>query len=373
MTPADDGSRRDGAMLHETGPRATANLEFGLGPRLAPGEDGRSQERHATRLSDLRVAVLIPCFNEASTVATVIAGFRTHLPGATIIVGDNASDDGTAAAARQAGADVLREARRGKGNVVRRMFADVEGDVYLMVDGDATYDPSVAPWMIQILVEDGCDLVNAARKPVATSAFRPGHRFGNWLLTRLVGLMFGTATSDLLTGYKAFSRRFVKTFPAWSSGFEIETEIMIHALEQRLPVYEIEAPYRERPAGSESKLRTLQDGFRILRLVDHLVRNEHPFAFFTTLAALLVSAALLLGIPVVAHYLATGLVPRLPTAVLAASLFLCAVMSFLSGVVLDGVARMHRETKRLLYLSYRPPGNERSPGSWEGGKPDRQS
>lgn len=364
MAPT-DVSRSDSPIAQQSDRAATPNLEFDLRSQLAPSMDPNAQGRDATKRSGLRVAVLIPCFNEASTVATVIAGFRTHLPAANIIVGDNGSDDETGAVARQAGAAVLREARRGKGNVVRRMFADVEADVYLMVDGDATYDPAVAPWMIQILTEDGCDLVNAARRPIATSAFRPGHRFGNWLLTRLVGLVFGTATSDLLSGYKVFSRRFVKTFPAWSSGFEIETEIMIHALEQRLPVREIEAPYRQRPLGSVSKLRTLQDGFRILRLVDHLVRNEHPFAFFATLAAFLASAALGLGIPVVTHYLVTGLVPRLPTAVLAASLFLCAVMSFLSGVVLDGIARMHRETKRLLYLSYRADTGEGSSGSWE--------
>lgn len=365
MKPADEASRTEGTMASTPGHGATVSLELGLRPELAPSVDSYAQERHAAKRPGLRVAVLIPCFNEASTVASVIAGFRTHLPAASIIVGDNNSDDGTAVIARQAGAQVIGEMRRGKGNLVRRMFADVEADVYLMVDGDATYDPSVAPRIIQILVEDGCDLVNAARAPIGSSAFRPGHRFGNWLLTRLVGLVFGTVTSDLLSGYKAFSRRFVKTFPARSSGFEIETEIMIHALEQRLPVREIEAPYRERPVGSVSKLRTLQDGFRILRLVDHLVRNEHPFAFFATLAALLAATALALGVPVVTYYLATGLVPRLPTAVLAASLFLCAAMSFLSGVVLDGVARMHRETKRLLYLSYRPEAGERVLSSWE--------
>ena len=354
MTPADGPSRTDGAITRPSGRGATVNVELPLRPEHAASIDPYAQERHAPKWPGLRVAVLIPCFNEASTVASVISGFRAHLPVASIIVGDNNSDDGTATVASRAGAEVIAEMRRGKGNMVRRMLADVEADVYLIVDGDATYDPSVAPLMIQILVEDGCDLVNAARAAIASSAFRPAHRFGNWLFTRLVGLVFGTATSDLLSGYKAFSRRFVKTFPAWSSGFEIDTEIMIHALEQRLPVREIVAPYRERPVGSSSKLRTLQDGFRILRFVDHLLRNDHPFAFFATLAGLLAVAALALGAPVVTHYLATGLVPRLPTAVLAASLFLCAAMSFLSGIVLDGVARVHRETKRLLYLSYRP-------------------
>ena len=246
-----------------------------------------------------RIAILIPCFNEAPTIESVITAFRTHLPEAEIFVGDNNSDDDTAAIARRAGAFVVHEERQGKGNVMRRMFADIDADFYVMVDGDATYDPSAAPRMIRMLAEGRYDLVNAARRATGSASFRSGRRLGNWLLTGLVGLLFGAITADMLSGYKAFSRRVVKTFPALSSGFEIETEIMIHALELRLPVHEIDAPYGKRPNDSVSKLRTFRDGLRILRLVDHLVRQERPFAFFTFLSALMVVASLWLGLPVV--------------------------------------------------------------------------
>ena len=231
------------------------------------------------------IAILIPCFNEAPTIEAVISGFRVYLPEAKIFVCDNNSDDDTAAIARRAGADVIREERPGKGNAMRRMFADIDADLYLMVDGDATYDPSVASCIIRMLVGGQYDLVNVARRPTGSASFRSGHRFGNWLFAALVGLVFGTsAINDMLSGYKGFSRRFVKTFPALSSGFEIETEIMIHALELRLPIYEIEAAYGERPNHSPSKLRTLRDGLRILRLVGFFVRQERPFAFFTSLS-----------------------------------------------------------------------------------------
>ncbi len=284
----------------------------------------------------------------------MITAFRAHLPEAEIFVGDNNSDDDTAAIARRAGAFVVHEERQGKGNVMRRMFADIDADFYVMVDGDATYDPSVAPRMIRMLAEGRYDLVNAARRAAGSASFRSGRRFGNWLLTGLVGLLFGAITADMLSGYKAFSRRFVKTFPALSSGFEIETEIMIHTLELRLPVHEIEALYGKRPDDSVSKLRTFRDGFRILRLVDHLVRQERPFAFFTFLSALMVAASLWLGLPVVIDFFATGPVPRLPTAVLAATLSLCAVVSFFSGIILDAIAQTRREMKRLNYLSLPP-------------------
>jgi len=302
-----------------------------------------------------RVAILIPCFNEAATIEGVIAGFRAHLPQAEIFVCDNNSDDGTGAVAARAGAQVLHEARQGKGNVMRRMFADIAADVYLMVDGDATYEPAVAPAMIRMLLEGRYDLVNATRRATGSGSFPAGHRFGNWLLTGLVGLVFGIVTSDILSGYKALSRRFVKTFPALSSGFEIETEIMIHALELRLAVGEIEAPYGQRPKRSASKLRTFRDGFRILRLIGFLIRQEHPFAVFASLSALLVAVSLWLGLPVVREFLATGLVPRLPTAVLAATLFLSAVVSFVAGIILDGITETRRELKRLAYLSFPPP------------------
>jgi len=297
------------------------------------------------------IAILIPCLNEAPTIEMVIAGFQAHLPEAQIFVGDNNSDDDTAAIALRAGANLVREERRGKGNIMRRLFADIDADFYVMVDGDGTYDPAVAPRMIRLLREGGYDLVNAARKPMGLDSFRGTHRFGNWLLTGLVGLVFRTATTDMLSGYKAFSRRFVKTFPALSCGFEIETEIMIHAAELRLPFHEIEAPYGKRPADSMSKLRTFRDGFRILRLVDHFVRQEHPFGFFSTLSALLIVISLWLGVPVVIHFFETGLVPRFPTAILAASLALCAVVSFFTGITLDAITQARREFKRLSYLS----------------------
>jgi glycosyltransferase involved in cell wall biosynthesis len=297
------------------------------------------------------IAILIPCLNEAPTIEAVITGFQTHLPEAQIFVGDNNSEDDTAAIARRAGAILVREERRGKGNIMRRLFADIDADFYVMVDGDGTYDPSAAPRMIRLMEEGGYDLVNVVRKPIRSDSFRGDRRFGNWLLTGLVGLIFGTATADMLSGYKAFSRRFVKTFPALSCGFEIETEIMIHAAELRLPYHEIEAPYGKRPVDSVSKLRTFQDGFRILRLVDHFVRQEHPFGFFSTLSALLIAISLSLGVPVVIHFFETGLVPRFPTAILAASLALCAVVSFFTGIILDAIAQARREFKRLSYLS----------------------
>jgi glycosyltransferase involved in cell wall biosynthesis len=303
--------------------------------------------------SSCSIAILIPCLNEAATIERVIKDFRNQLPKAEIVVCDNNSQDDTATIACRAGASVIHEAQRGKGNVIRRMFADIDADLYLMVDGDATYDCSVAPRMVALLKE-GYDLVNVARKPTAPDSFRGGHRFGNRALTALVGFIFGTAVVDALSGYKAFSRRLIKTFPALSSGFEIETEILIHALELRVPICEIAAEYRKRPHDSPSKLRTFRDAFRILRLIGFFVRHERPIAFFSSLSALLVAASLWLGLPVVADYFATGLVPRLPTAVLAASLIVCAVVSFFSGVILDAITQTRREIKRLNYLSIPP-------------------
>jgi glycosyltransferase involved in cell wall biosynthesis len=302
--------------------------------------------------SDPRIAILIPCLDEAPTIEKVITAFRAYLPQAEIVVGDNNSSDETASIAQRAGAHVVRERHPGKGNIMRRLFADIDADFYIMVDGDATYDPSVAPLLIRILAEDRCDLVNVARKPVDSASFRTGHRFGNRLLTSAVQIMFGTSTTDVLSGYKAFSRRFVKTFPALSSGFEIDTEIMIHASELRLAVHEIEAIYGKRPDESVSKLRTFRDGLRILHLIDHLVRQEHPFGFFGTLSALLIVASLFFGLPVVIQFFKTGLVPRLPTALLATGLTLCAVGAFFTGIILDAVSQTRREVKRLSYLSF---------------------
>lgn len=298
----------------------------------------------------LRVAVLVPCYNEAATVAQVVEDFRAALPEAEIYVFDNNSTDGTSEIALAAGAIVRREPQKGKGSVVRRMFADVEADLYIMVDGDATYDASAAPGLIEYALDGGYDMVNVARAETGQKAYRPGHRFGNRLLTGLVGTVFGTQTADMLSGYKLFTRRFVKSFPAMSRGFEIETEIMIHALELGIPIGEISAPYGERPEGSASKLETWKDGFRILRLVGVLVQRERPLEFFGAVAGALFLLALILGFPVVFTFLETGLVPRLPTAVLAATMVLSSLLSVAAGLILASVTHMRRELKRLAYL-----------------------
>lgn len=298
-----------------------------------------------------RIAILVPCHNEALTIATVVAGFRAALPDARIYVYDNNSTDGTAEAARAAGAEVRFEALPGKGSVVRRMFADVEADWYVMVDGDATYDASAAPRLLAHAIEGGYDMVNVARVQAGEKAYRAGHRLGNRVLTGLVGAIFGRRTTDMLSGYKIFSRRFVKSFPAMSTGFEIETELMIHALELDLPVSEISAPYGERPEGSESKLATWRDGFLILGLIGVLVQRERPLEFFGGVAALLMLGALALGLPVVREFLETGLVPRLPTAVLASALVISSLLSFSVGLILNAITHSRREMKRLAYLA----------------------
>ncbi|MDQ0393243.1 glycosyltransferase family 2 protein [Labrys monachus] len=300
------------------------------------------------------IAILIPCCNEAVTVERVVADFRKHLPLAAIHVYDNNSTDGTATLAAAAGALVRHERRQGKGHVVRRMFADIEADIYLIVDGDATYDAASAPALVATLRQGPFDLVNGARIGSHIAAYRPGHRFGNWLLTALVTKIFGAASRDMLSGYKAMSRRFVKSFPALSTGFEIETELLVHALDLSLPIAEIDTPYKERPAGSRSKLRTVRDGMRILRLVTRLVKEERPFLFFSLLAAILVVLSLAIATPVVVDFIHTGLVPRLPSAVLATGLMLSAIIAFFSGMILDTVTRGRQELKRLHYLSHAP-------------------
>ncbi|TCI00266.1 glycosyltransferase [Roseococcus sp. SYP-B2431] len=301
-----------------------------------------------------RIAILVPCHNEAATVAQVVRDFRAALPEAAIHVFDNNSTDGTAEIARAAGAEVRHEERKGKGHVVRRMFADIEADLYVMVDGDATYDASAAPRLVATALEGGYDLVNVARVERAQGAYRPGHRFGNRLLTGIVGRVFGTHTSDMLSGYKLFSRRFVKSFPARSTGFEIETEIMIHALELGIPIAEIAAPYGERPEDSASKLQTWRDGYLILRMIGQLVRRERPLEFFGVAALLLVLLSLGLGLPVVLEFWRTGLVPRLPTAVLSAALMLSALLAFAVGLILEAITHSRRELKRLAYLGVPP-------------------
>lgn len=303
------------------------------------------------RSTPLRIAVLVPCFNEAASIGKVVTDFRTHLPSAQIYVYDNMSTDDTSLKARQAGAIVCQEGLRGKGNVLRRMFADVEADIYVLVDGDDTYDASSAPLMIEKLTKDSLDVVNGARVAVRGTAFRPGHKFGNRMLTGLVAWIFGSHLTDMLSGYRVMSRRFVKSFPALSSGFEIETELSVHALELRLPMCEIATDYRERGQGSTSKLHTVRDGIRILRMIGRLVKDERPLPFFSIAAAILLVAALALGWPIVKTYLVTGQVPRLPTAVLATGLVIMSSLSFLAGVILETVTRGRRELKRLLYLS----------------------
>lgn len=298
-----------------------------------------------------RVAVLIPCRNEEAAIAAVVHDFRHYLPNAAIFVYDNASSDETAQVARDAGAHVYSEPLVGKGHVVRRMFADVDADIYVVVDGDGTYDASSAPRLIRHLITGGLDMVNCARCCSDAEAYRPGHRLGNRLLTGLVARVFGNRLTDMLSGYRVMSRRFVKSFPALSTGFEIETELTVHALELRAPISELTAPYISRPRGSASKLRTLRDGLRILRLIVHLVKEERPLQFFTTGFCVLVGASLVLGIPVVLEFLATGLVGRLPTAVLATGLMILAFLSLMCGLILDTVTRGRRELKRLLYLA----------------------
>src|SRR5438046_3580198 len=301
--------------------------------------------------SSIRIAVLVPCFNEEAAVATVVADFRKALPSAEIFVYDNNSTDRTIAVARAAGAQVRGERRQGKGHVVRRMFADVDADVYVLVDGDATYDAPSAPRMIDVLLSEHLDMVVGLRVDQSEAAYRRGHRTGNGMLTSCLSSVFGETFKDILSGYRVFSRRFVKSFPVLSDGFEIETELSVHALELALPVAEIETPYYARPEGSFSKLNTWRDGFRILGTILKLYRSEKPLRFFTAIGLLLMLVSIVLAFPVIITYLEEGIVPRLPTAVLSMGLMILAVLSIASGLVLDTVTRGRREMKLLAYLS----------------------
>jgi glycosyltransferase involved in cell wall biosynthesis len=299
-----------------------------------------------------QIAVLVPCYNEEKTIANVVRDFRVALPDAQIYVYDNNSSDRTAEVARVAGAIVRTETQQGKGHVVRRMFRDVEADFYVMVDGDDTYDAGVAGQMIATALEGPYDLVNCVRREVENAAYRGGHRFGNLLLTGVVRRIFGNRVRDMLSGYKVFSRRFVKSFPALSQGFDIETELSVHALELSLPVAHGEGSYRGRPEGSESKLRTYRDGWRILMLILKLLRHERPMLFFGALSALFAATSLLLAAPVFDTYVQYGVVPRLPTAVLAMGLMTMAFFSVVTGTILDTVSRGRRETRMLAYLQH---------------------
>jgi glycosyltransferase involved in cell wall biosynthesis len=309
------------------------------------------EEHPQSETAQPRVAVLVPCFNEEAAVATVVADFRKSLPSADIYVYDNNSSDRTKAVAVEAGAQVRSERRQGKGHVVRRMFADIDADIYVLVDGDATYDAASAPRMIETLRADHLDMVVGLRVDQAEAAWRSGHRTGNRMLTGFLSSVFGQEFKDILSGYRVFSRRFVKSFPVLSDGFEIETELSVHALELALPVAEIETPYYARPEGSFSKLNTWRDGFRILGTIIKLYRSEKPLRFFTAIGLFLALVSVGLAIPVVVTFLEQGLVPRLPTAVLSMGLMIVAVLSVSSGLVLDTVTRGRREMKLLAYLS----------------------
>ena len=308
-----------------------------------------------TTLFAPKVAVLVPCYNEEAAIASVVHDFKRALPHAVIYVYDNNSTDRTSAVAAAAGAVVRHESLKGKGNVVRRMFADIEADVYVMVDGDDTYHADSATKLVSHLLDRQLDMVNGARVSTAELAYRPGHRFGNILLTGLVTSIFGKRTNDMLSGYRVFSRRFVKTFPALSRGFEIETELTVHALELRMPIDEIATPYKERPPGSHSKLSTIKDGLRILGMIGKLVKEERPMQFFALAAAALMVISAVLAWPVIVTFVSTNLVPRLPTAVLSMGLMILAFLSVVCGLILETVTRGRREMKRLRYLELPAP------------------
>lgn len=315
----------------------------------------------------VRIAVMVPCHNEAATIGGVVADFARHLPGASVHVFDNNSSDATIGIARAAGAQVRQVGPQGKGNVVRRLFADIEADVYVLVDGDATYDAAMAPALVERLLRDGLDMVVGARRSEQAAAYRAGHRLGNVLLTRCVGLLFGRSFDDMLSGYRVFSRRYVKSFPAHAAGFETETELAVHALQLRMPVAEVATGYGARPHGSQSKLRTWHDGARILLTIARLFKAERPLLFFSLGAAACALASLLLALPLLLTYLDTGLVPRFPTAILCAALMLLGFLLLACGLILDTVTRGRIEAKRLAYLAVPalPLHEARAPGADE--------
>ena len=319
----------------------------------------RRPRADATSPGRPRVAVLVPCYNEEAAIAQVVTDFRAALPDATVYVYDNASSDRTSEVARAAGAVVRRETQRGKGNVVRRMFKDVDADVYVMVDGDDTYEAAAAPGLVARLLDDQLDMVVGRRIETHQQAYRLGHRFGNRFLTGLVRQLFGSQVVDMLSGYRVFSRRFVKSFPSTSREFEIETELTVHALQMKMAVAEVDTRYKERPPGSTSKLRTFRDGWRILLTIMNLVRNERPLLFFALIGLVLVATSIALGIPLFLEYERTGLVPRLPTAVLCTGLATAGIISAATGLILDLITHVRRELKILAYL--RHPAPSRTP------------
>ena len=306
-------------------------------------------------MTQRRIAVLAPCFNESAAIAKVVSDFRAALPEATIYVYDNNSTDNTVSVARNAGAVVGTETRRGKGNVVRRMFADIEADVYVLVDGDDTYEAAASRAMVDRLLADKLDMINGRRVSNIEAAYRPGHRLGNRVLTGMVQAIFGDPIADMLSGYRILSRRFVKSFPTVAEGFGIETEMTVHALQLRMPIAEMPCAYKDRPPGSASKLRTYHDGFLILSTIMGLVKQERPMTFFGGIAAFLAIVALILAYPILVTFAQTGLVPRFPTAILSTAIMLAAFLSLTSGVILDSVTRGRWEVKRLQYLALRSP------------------
>lgn len=334
------------------------------------GDPRLLEDHHAvaepTIPSDLRVAAIVPCFNEAIAIDKVVSDLRDAVPGMDIYVYDNNSTDDTARIAHEAGAIVRHERAKGKGNVVRRAFADVDADVYLMIDGDDTYDASMAPTLINTLLAGPYDQVLGVRKQVTQSAYRPGHEVGNRAFNIVVSRIFGVEVRDMLSGYRAFSHRFVKSFPAVSRAFETETELTVHAATLRVPQTEVEVGFTDRPAGAESKLRTYHDGIKILRLILHLARVERPVLFHTAISLSLGLLGLVLGVPVLIEYLQTGLVPRFPTAILAASIELLAFMTFFLGLTLSALKRIKDENMRLVYLSMGPPQPRHLPAGTQG-------
>ncbi len=306
-------------------------------------------------LDGLAIAVLVPCYNEAAAIGKVVADFQAALPSATIYVYDNNSTDDTSGVARAAGAVVRKELRKGKGNVVRRMFQDIEADLYVMVDGDDTYDAARASELVKKLVDENLDMAVGRRVETHQAAYRAGHRLGNAVLTGLVGWLFGAQIDDMLSGYRVFSRRFVKSFPSFSREFEIETELTVHAMQMRMAVAEVETNYKERPPGSTSKLRTFRDGWRILITISNLMRNERPLLFFGVIATVFLLVAVTLGIPVASEYVRTGEVRRFPTAFICTGLGVCAMLAVATGLILDLVAHVRREAKRLVYLQHPAP------------------
>ncbi len=311
------------------------------------------------QLADLDIAVLIPCYNEEATIARVVDAFSSQLPEATIFVYDNNSSDRTVEVAEQSGAVVRHENQQGKGHVVRRMFSDIDASVFILVDGDDTYDSDSIRDMLQTFLDERCDMLNGRRVTNIAAAYRFGHQFGNRLLTGIVNWIFGKRCDDILSGYRIFSRRFIKSFPALSTGFEIETELTVHALSLNMPIAEVDTSYKDRPEESESKLNTYRDGMRILWTILIMTKDERPFFFYTILFGIMSAASLVLGIPVGIEYLNTGLVPRFPTAILAASIMVLAFLALTTGLVLDSVARGRRESKRLHYLSLSWLGQDR--------------